>query len=200
MPCSACSPCKPWSTYELTQQMERTLVASGRERRASSTKSRRSSSNSGWPRLRDEAVGRRPRTVYTITDAGPTGPRRVAPRARRGPGPGIRAAGQTQLRRPRNPAKTPCGPYFSDLRVGTAAQRREHRRSQGPTPTGDGPFQYRAAQGMLAGAFFTDYYAMVARWATWALERVAQSPENPADAVADLTHLAEIAQRAQWSS
>ena len=65
---------------------------------------------------------------------------------------------------------------------------------------GDGPFQYRAAQGMLAGAFFTDYYAMVARWASWAHEQVERWPEDPADAVADLADLAEIAQRAQWSS
>ena len=38
---------------------------------------------------------------------------------------------------------------------------------------------------MLAGAFFTDLYATVARWADWASAQIEAWPEDPADAVAD---------------
>ena len=63
---------------------------------------------------------------------------------------------------------------------------------------GEGPFQDRAAQGMLAGAFFTELYATVARWADWASEQIEAWPEDPADAVADPAELAAIARRADW--
>jgi hypothetical protein len=51
---------------------------------------------------------------------------------------------------------------------------------------------------MLAGAFFTELYAMVARWADWATEQVETWPEEPAAAVADPAELKEIARRADW--
>jgi len=52
----------------------------------------------------------------------------------------------------------------------------------------------------LAGAFFTEFQAMVARGAGWAHEQVERWPADPADAVADLADLAEIANRAGWAS
>jgi hypothetical protein len=52
---------------------------------------------------------------------------------------------------------------------------------------------------MLAGAFFTDFYAMVAEWADWATAQVESWPENPAEAEASLETLAQIAQKARWS-
>ena len=51
---------------------------------------------------------------------------------------------------------------------------------------------------MLAGAFFTDFYALVAWWADWAAQQIETWPDDPADAVADLAELEAIAQRADW--
>ena len=51
---------------------------------------------------------------------------------------------------------------------------------------------------MLAGAFFTEFYAMVARWADWATGQVETWPDNPAEAVADPAELRKIADRADW--
>ncbi len=51
---------------------------------------------------------------------------------------------------------------------------------------------------MLAGAFLTDFYALVARWADWATDVVSDWPEDPAEAVPDPAALADIERRAQW--
>ncbi len=64
--------------------------------------------------------------------------------------------------------------------------------------SGKGPQQHRAAAPMLAGAFFTDFYALVARWADWAAQQIETWPDDPADAVGDLAELEAIAQRADW--
>jgi PadR family transcriptional regulator, regulatory protein AphA len=51
---------------------------------------------------------------------------------------------------------------------------------------------------MLAGAFFTEFYAMVATWADLADQQIKAWPDNHADAIADPAALAAILQRAQW--
>ena len=63
---------------------------------------------------------------------------------------------------------------------------------------GEGPFQHRAAQNALAGAFLTDFYALVARWAEWATSVVEQWPDDPAEAEPDPAALEEIVRRATW--
>ena len=189
---------QPWSTYELTQQMERTLGRVWPRAQSKLYEEPKKLVEFGLATAEDEAVGRRPRTVYTITDAG----RQALAEWLREPGEGPVLEFEQLVKL----SFADHGTRDDALRTISATfewarQRNEENLAAAKAyADGDGPFQYRAAQGMLAGAFFTDYYAMVARWATWAHEQVAQWPENPADAVADLTHLAGIAQRAQWSS
>ena len=65
--------------------------------------------------------------------------------------------------------------------------------------TGAGEFQTHAAQNMLAGAFLTELYRMVATWADWAAGLVEQWPDDPAEAVPDLDVLAAVVRRAEWS-
>ena len=45
---------------------------------------------------------------------------------------------------------------------------------------GGGEFDARAAPTMLVGAFLTDFYKLVADWADWAGEQVADWPDDPA--------------------
>jgi hypothetical protein len=63
---------------------------------------------------------------------------------------------------------------------------------------GEGPFQERVAQNLLAGRFLTDYYAMVARWARWATTVVEAWPDDPREAKADPRELEEVVRRATW--
>ena len=48
---------------------------------------------------------------------------------------------------------------------------------------GQGLFPQRAAVNALGGRFLTEFYAMVADWATWATEIVEEWPDDVADAV-----------------
>ena len=64
--------------------------------------------------------------------------------------------------------------------------------------SGAGPFQHRAAQNVLIGAFLVDFYRMVAEWAEWATEQVEGWPEDPSRAVAEPALLAEVGRRAEW--
>jgi PadR family transcriptional regulator, regulatory protein AphA len=62
----------------------------------------------------------------------------------------------------------------------------------------EGPFQHRAAQNMLAGAFLTDFYALVAQWAEWATGQVEQWPDHVDRAVPDRAAFEAIVRRADW--
>ena len=121
---------QPWSTYELTQQMERTLGRVWPRAQSKLYEEPKKLVEFGLATAEDEAVGRRPRTVYTITDAG----RQALAEWLREPGEGpvlefeqlvklSFADHGTQRRR--------LADHLSDLRVGTAAQRGKPRRSQG---------------------------------------------------------------------
>jgi hypothetical protein len=50
----------------------------------------------------------------------------------------------------------------------------------------------------LAGAFLTDFYALVDRWADWATGIVSAWPDDPAGASPDRAALEDIVRRADW--
>jgi PadR family transcriptional regulator AphA len=79
-----------------------------------------------------------------------------------------------------------------------AEQNEENKRAACAYAAGEGPFQQRATQNMLAGAFLTDYCLLVARWAQWAADEVEQWPDDPGQAVPDEDAMAAIAERANW--
>jgi hypothetical protein len=51
---------------------------------------------------------------------------------------------------------------------------------------------------MLAGAFLTDFYALVARWAEWATGVVETWPDDPGQARVDPAAMEDIVRRATW--
>jgi PadR family transcriptional regulator AphA len=51
---------------------------------------------------------------------------------------------------------------------------------------------------VLAGAFLTDFCALVARWADWATAEVEQWPDDASQATADPACMTAIAERAEW--
>ena len=110
------------------------------------------------------------------------------------------ATASTRRRRSnrRHSSKTRCSSRAAAARAWAERQNVENLVAAREYASGEGPFQDRAAQGMLAGAFFTELYATVARWADWASEQIEAWPEDPADAVADPAELAAIARRADW--
>jgi DNA-binding PadR family transcriptional regulator len=189
---------QPWSTYELIGQMERSLGRIWPRAQSRLYEEPKKLVALGLATASSENVGRRPRSVYSIT---PEGRAALADwLTEPGEGPSIEFEQLVKL------SFADHGSREDALRTVAAARAwAENSNLVNATvarayAAGDGPFQYRAAQGMLAGAFYTDLYAMVARWADWATGQIESWPTNPADAVADPDVLRAIAERADWSS
>jgi DNA-binding PadR family transcriptional regulator len=187
---------RPWSTYELTRQMDRTLGRIWPRAQSKLYEEPKKLVEHGYAVAATELVGRRSRTVYSITPAG-------------------RAALASWLEEPG------AGPvlefeqllkvWFSEhgtradaLASLTAARAWAQERNEGNLAaakayaSGEGAFPSRAAQVFLVGTFLTDFYALVARWAEWASGVVETWPEDPAQARVDPAEFDEILPRAQW--
>lgn len=187
---------QPWSTYELTRQMDRSLGRIWPRAKSKLYEEPKKLVDHGFASAVTERVGRRPRTVYTITDEGRH--TLAAWLQEPGAGPVLEFEQLLKILFAEHGTK--------DDALATLAATREWAREQNAGNldvgraylAGEGPFQHRAAQTLLAGAFLTDFYALVARWAEWATEQVEQWPDNPADAVPDHAAMEEAVRRADW--
>lgn len=140
----------------------------------------RGAEEAGRPRLAEattESVGRRPRTSYSIT---PSGRRALAAWLHEpGDGPVIECEQLLKIFFAEHGTKADALSTLAAAR-GWAAERNEANLAAARAYlAGEGPFQHRLAQHMLVGAFLTDFYAMVARWAEWATTMVEQWPDDP---------------------
>jgi PadR family transcriptional regulator, regulatory protein AphA len=187
---------RPWSTYELTQQVHRGLGRMWPRAESRLYDEPKKLVALGLATATTESIGRRPRTVYTITQQGRAALAEWL--AEPGEGPIVEFEQLVKL------TFADHGSRDDALRTVAAARAWAVQANAGNLAVareyaaGQGPYQKRAAPPMLAGAFFTEFYAMVARWADWATEQVETWPDNPADAVADLAELEAIARRADW--
>jgi PadR family transcriptional regulator AphA len=187
---------RPWSTYELTRQMDRSLGRMWPRAQSKLYEEPKKLVSLGLATAATEDVGRRSRTVYSITQEG----RGVLADWLREPGAGpvLEFEQLVKLSFAEHGTREDALRTVATARAWARERNVENQRAAAEYAAGAGPFQHRAAQGMLAGAFFTDFYAMVDRWAAWATEQIEAWPENPADAVADPAALEEIRRRAQW--
>ena len=185
---------KPWSSYELTQQMDRSLGRVWPRAVSKLYEEPKKLVAHGLARSSIERAGRRARTVYAITAAGR--------RALRGwlaePGQGPVLEFEQLLK-----------VFFADqgtpadvLATLAAAQDWARARSQESLAIGEqyaeggGPFPERAAVLQLTSRFLTDFYLLVSDWATWAAGIVASWPDDPRQAIPDPSVLAETIRRA----
>ena len=110
-----------------------------------------------------ERVGRRPRTVYSITGAGPV----------------LEFEQLLKVWFSDHGSKTDALASLAAARAWAVDRNDENQKAGRAYLAGEGPFQHRLAQNTLAAAFLTDFYALVARWAEWATAEVEQWPEDP---------------------
>jgi PadR family transcriptional regulator, regulatory protein AphA len=188
---------KPWSTYELTQQMERSLGRIWPRAASKLYEEPKKLVSHGLATAREERVGKRPRTVYSITSDG----RRALADWQKKPGEGPVLEFEQLL-------KVTFAEYgtkadaLATLAAAKAWARERNDDNLAVARTylaGEGLFQDRAAQNTLGGRFLTDFYRMVAEWADWATKMVNQWPEDPRHAKPDPAAMEEIARRAEWS-
>jgi PadR family transcriptional regulator, regulatory protein AphA len=174
---------KPWSTYELTQQMERSLGHMWPRAASKLYEEPKKLVDHRLARASSERVGQRPRTVYAIT-----------PKGRRALAAWLGEPGEGPVLEWEQLVKV----FFSDngttadaLATLDAAREWAQARSAQTAAVGHqyldegGPFPERSAQTSITVRFLIDFYALVAEWARWARDVVETWPDDPREAIAD---------------
>jgi DNA-binding PadR family transcriptional regulator len=186
---------KPWSSYELTQQMDRSLGRIWPRAVSKLYEEPKKLVSHGLACASTEQNGQRTRTVYAITAEG-----RQALAAwlhEPGDGPviefeqlvkvffaeaGTKADTLATLRAAQGWAQARCA---ESLTVGEAYAE------------GEGPFPQRLPELQLASRFITDFYLLVLDWARWAASIVETWPDDPRQATHDPRVIAETVKRAR---
>ena len=187
---------RPWSTYELTRQMDRSLGRIWPRAQSKLYEEPKKLVELGLAEASTERVGRRPRTVYEIT---PAGRRALAAwLAEPGAGPVIEFEQLLKIFFAEQGTRGDALATLAAVRAWAAERNEDNLVAAREYQAGAGQFQHRAAQNVLVGAFLVDFYRMVAEWSDWATEQVARWPEDPRRAVAEPALLAEVGRRAEW--
>jgi DNA-binding PadR family transcriptional regulator len=186
---------RPWSSYELTQQMDRSLGRIWPRAASKLYEEPKKLVAHGLASATAEQNGQRTRTVYAITAEG-----RQALAAwlhEPGDGPvlefeqlvkvffadnGTRAGTLATLRAAQDWARARCA---ESLAIGEAYTQ------------GGGPFPRRLPELQLASRFVTDFYLLVLDWARWAAAIVETWPDDPRQATHDPQVIAETIERAR---
>jgi PadR family transcriptional regulator AphA len=185
---------RPWATYELARHMERGV---GRlwppSARSNLFNEPKKLVARGLAQASTETVGRRARTIYSITPDG----RRVLASWLATPGEPTRLESEQLLKvffadhgTTENVRST-----IADIQRWSAQHAEENVAVARSYLNGEGPFPERAAVLALTGRFMTDFVDMVARWAAWAAGVIEDWPDDPKQATPDWTTFAEIASR-----
>ncbi|MEW6153244.1 MAG: PadR family transcriptional regulator [Actinomycetota bacterium] len=185
---------RPWSSYELTRQMSRSLGLMWPRAESKLYEEPKKLVAYGLAEAGTELVGRRSRTVYAITAEG----RRALAEwlTEPGAGPALEFEGLVKAFFSENGTK-------ADL-LATVEAAREWARGLGAQSHaigtayghGEGPFPERRAQQLLVARFLNDFYVTVAQWAQWAATVVDAWPDDPGQAVADPAEIDETNRRA----
>jgi PadR family transcriptional regulator AphA len=188
---------KPWSTYELTKQMDRSLGRVWPRAQSKLYEEPKKLVEHGLARARTELVGKRPRTTYAITAAG----RRALAGWLREPGAGpvLEFEGLLKLFLAENGSKDDALATLAAAREWAVERNAANLAVGRAYLSGTGPFPERAAITQLVGGFLTDLYAMVAEWADWATALVDAWPDDVAQAKPDVREQRRIVRRASWS-
>jgi len=187
---------RSWTTYELTQQMERSLDRVWPRARSKLYEEPKKLVAHGLAAARRDTAGKRPRTVYSITPRG----RRALARWLQEPGAGPVLEFEALLKVifAENGRKDDVLASLAATRAWARERNRGNIEAARSYLAGQGTFQEQLAQNMLGGAFLTDFYAMVDEWAAWATEQVRAWPDDIRQATPDPAAVADILRRASW--
>jgi PadR family transcriptional regulator, regulatory protein AphA len=186
---------KPWTTYELIQQVDRSLRRFWPRTQSKLYEEPKKLVALGFARASEERVGKRSRTRYTITARG----RRAVAAwvAEPGTGPVLEFEQLLKIHFGDSGTKEGVLTNLAATRDWVREQNVENLATARAYLEGEGAFPERAAINQLGGRFLTDFYAMVARWAEWATSVVEDWPEDPRQAVLDVDAQAEAVRVAE---
>lgn len=187
---------QPWSTYELTRQMDRSLGRIWPRAASKLYEEPKKLVGHGLADARQERVGKRPRTVYAITPAGRSALAKWLTEP--GAGPELESEHLLKLFFADQGTRDEALATVAAARAWAEERNADNREVGHAYLAGEGDFQDRLATNMIAGRFLTDFYRMVAEWADWASEQIEQWPDDPRRAEPDLDALRETVRRADW--
>ena len=185
---------RPWASYELARQMDRSLRRFWPRAESKLYEEPKKLVAHGLARSTTEKVGRRSRTVYTISAKG----RRALAEWLRDPGAGPVLEYEQLVKVFFSDSGTKADLVGSlDAAKAWATERLQSSVAIGEEYLrGEGMFPRRAAHTLLVARFLDDFYAAVSDWASWASEIVDDWPDDPADAVARREDVEETVRRA----
>jgi DNA-binding PadR family transcriptional regulator len=174
---------KPWSTYELAQQMDRALGQFWPRAESRLYEEPKKLVAHGLARASSEMVGQRPRTIYTITAKGRRALANWVPAP--GEGPVLEFEQLVKVFFAEHATKADLLATLVDVREWSEQRIRASAGVPQAYLARQGPFPERLPWLILVGQFLIDFYLMVGRWAEWAGDVVETWPEDLAAAEPD---------------
>ncbi len=184
---------KPWTTYELAQQMGRALGQFWPRAESKLYEEPKKLVAHGMARASAEQVGRRPRTVYTITAKGRRALAAWVPTP--GRGPSIEFEGLVKVFFAEHGSKADLQATIERVRDEVAELAAQGVGISKGYLEGEGPFPERLPWLILSGMFLEEYVEALERWADWAADVVEQWPDDVRDAEPAWDALEQMAAR-----
>jgi PadR family transcriptional regulator AphA len=185
---------QPWSTYELARQMDRALGLFWPRTRSKLYEEPRKLVAAGMAKAKTESVGRRPRTVYSIT---PRGRRALAQwvSAPAGGGPVLEFEQLVKVFFAEHGTKEDLLATLAELRTWIEDRAVQSKGIPEEYLEGRGPYPERLPWLILTGRFLDEFDGAVERWVEWATEVVDSWPDDISTAVPAWDALEEMAER-----
>lgn len=167
---------RPWSAYELARQMQRSTRHYWPRAESKIYDEPKKLVAHGLATSTREHVGRRPRTVYEITDEG----RRALERWLEEPGgaPVVEFEGAVKVLFAEQGTKEQLLATLRSIREEAEQTREDHTRLATELALTGGPFPDRLHVNSLVFKFMWEQTETVIRWADWAEQEVASWPED----------------------
>jgi len=186
---------RPWTTYELAQQMQRALGQFWPRAESKLYEEPKKLVDHGLATATAELVGRRPRTVYAITPAGRKALKAWMPQP--SAGPVVEFEGLVRVFYAEHGTKDDL---LAAIDSAHAWVERRYEESEGISRgylDGQGGFPERLPWLILCGRFQQEMISAVERWAEWATETVEGWPDDITSAEPDLETLDAMATQSE---
>ncbi len=165
-----------WSTYELAQQMQRSIHYYWPRAESHIYEEPKKLVAHGLATATREHAGRRPRTVYAITDAGRKALREWL--AEPGKGPLVEFEGLVKVLFAEQAAKEELLATLASIRTEAERTRQHHAELAADLAKTGGPFPQRLHVNSLVFKFMWEQTEMLLRWIAWAEHEVADWPDD----------------------
>ena len=186
---------KPWTTYELAQQMRRALGQFWPRAESKLYEEPKKLVAHGLATATKESTGRRPRTVYSITPKGRRAMSAWVPEP--GAGPVLEFEGLVKLFYAEHGTKADVLATLANVQDWVDQQHRDSVGISRSYLDGEGPFPERLPWIVLCGQFLDELDRAVERWVEWATAEVEQWPDDVREAEPALDALQAQAERSE---